>query len=784
MGSEQLTGGSMRPGTTSTRRLRTALLLSAAMSCAAIAGPVHAQNYSFSTIDIQGNERVEDSTILTYAGIAPGQAVSAGGLNDAYQRILASGLFETVELKPSGGRLVIAVQEYPTINVVAFEGNKQLKDEALATIVKSQSRRVYSPAQAEADAAQIAAVYANTGRLAARVDPKIIRRSDNRVDLVFEIQEGKITEIQRLSFTGNRVFSDRRLREILQTKQAGLLHQVFSNDSYVAERIDLDKQLLTDFYNSRGFIDFKVLGVASEFSRERDGFFLTFNVYEGPRFSFGKISTVSQLEGVDAAEFQRAIRIRKGVTYSPNAVDLQITRMEQLALDKGLDFVRVEPRVTRNDRDQTLDVEFVISRGPRQFVERIDIEGNATTLDRVIRRQFQSVEGDPFNPREIRNAAARIRALGFFSKSTVEATPGSAPDQMVVDVNVTEQPTGSLSFGLSYAVSQGIGAAINFSETNFLGRGQYLGLSINTTADSKGSSLTFAEPAFLDRDLRFKFSAYYSTYTKDNAYYNLKLIGLVPSVEFPVSEYGRISVGFRVSSEELSDVDADRSSVIIVEEEGKLDSTALTYGYIWDTRGKGLDPNVSMRLEFNQELIGAFGGDVEAVLTTGYASYESKIRNEEMTFRAALEGGLLHMLDSNSRVTDRFFGEQIRGFEYKGIGPRDLNVRNEDALGGNAYAVARVETDFPIGVPEEYGMRGGLFLDVGSVWSLDNTDGGYDGNDGKDIVDDSAKIRAAIGFSVFWTTAIGPLRFNFSHALAKEKYDEVQNFDLTVSTRF
>jgi outer membrane protein insertion porin family len=439
--------------------------------------PAMAQSYSFGSVQVDGNELIDTATILSIAGVTQGETLSAGQLNDAAQRLTDSGLFASVDLVPQGGTLVIEVVENATVSVVSFEGNSRIKDEDLAAIVKSQPRRVYSATQAEADAAAITQAYVDRGRLAARVEPRVIQREGNKVDLVFEIREGRVTEVERVSFTGNRAFSDRRLRQVLETKQAGIFRAIIQRDTFIADRTELDKQLLTDFYRSRGFIDAQVLGVASEFSRERDAFFVTFNIREGLSYRFNNVSVVSEYEGVSAADYQDAVRIRPGVTYSPNAVDNTIARMESIAVRQGLDFLAVEPRITRNERGQTLDVVFVLTKGPRVFVERIDIEGNATTLDKVIRRQFRTVEGDPFNPREIRQGAERIRALGFFKTAEVDATQGSAEDRVVVDVNVEEQPTGSLNFGASYSVSDGIGFNIGLSESNFLGRGQFVSVT-------------------------------------------------------------------------------------------------------------------------------------------------------------------------------------------------------------------------------------------------------------------------------------------------------------------
>ncbi|MFM7335325.1 MAG: outer membrane protein assembly factor BamA [Tabrizicola sp.] len=741
--------------------------------------PAFAQSFSFSNVTIEGNERVDGATILNYAGINRGEEVSAAALNDAYQRILNSNLFETVELVPQGSTLLIKVQEYPIVNVISIEGNKRLKDEKLSELIQSQPRRVYSPSLAESDAAAIAEAYRVAGRLAAQVTPKIIRRNDNRVDLVFEITEGRVVEIERLSFVGNKAFSDRRLRQVLETKQAGLLRNLIQRDTYVAERLELDRKVLTDFYLSRGYIDFQILDASAEVSRERDATFVTFTVREGLPYKIGNISTVSEVEGLDAAEFEAVQKIRTGQTYSPLLIDNNITRMETLALKKGLNFIRVEPRITRNDRGQAVDIQFAIVRGERVIVERIDIEGNTTTLDQVIRRQFRTSEGDPFNPREIRQAAERIRALGFFADAQVNADQGSAQDQVVVNVDVEEQPTGSLSFGLSYSVSNGTGVNIGFSETNFLGRGQSLAMSVSTASSNQNASFNFTEPAFLGRDMSFSIGGFYRTSESDFSVYDTRNIGFSTGIGFPVGEQSTLDLRIGIAEDKLFNYTGTSPIIGAEVARGALTTTSIGYTYEFDNRITGLNPKGGVLLRFGQDYAG-LGGDNDYIKTTALALAETKVMNEEVTLRAIFEGGAITSLGGNvTRVTDRFFGNsKIRGFEPNGIGPRDLGAANQDALGGNMFAVARFEADFPLGLPEEYGITGGAFFDVGSVWSLDNT-AGVGG-----AVDDGFNPRATVGLSVFWTTPIGPLRFNFSHAVKKEDYDKEQTFDLTISTKF
>jgi outer membrane protein insertion porin family len=759
------------------RRIAAAVAVAGVVAQAPLAA--EAQQFSFTSVTISGNERIEPATILSYAGIRQGETLTAGQLNDAYQRILGSGFFETVDFEPRGNTLAITVTERPLINTVAIEGNRRLNDERLFEVVESRSRQIYSPAVAQRDAAAIVAAYEQRGRLAATVRPTIIRRPDNRVDLVFEVSEGAVTEVERVAFVGNQAFSDARLRRVLATKQAGLFRALIQSDTLITDRLEFDRSLLTDFYNSRGYPDFRVLDITSELSRERDATFVTFVVQEGLQYRFGEVGIASSVPGLDVEAFRNRIRVRPGSTWSPAPIDSSIRRMETLTVQQGLDFIRIEPQLTRNERAQTVDVTFVISRGPRVFVERIDIEGNQTTLDRVIRDEFRVAEGDPFNPREIRAAAERLRALGYFEDVQVNTREGSTAEQVLVEVDVVEQPTGSFGFGGTYSISSGFGLLINFRESNFLGRGQTLSFSFDTTADAANTSLTFVEPYFLGRDLAFGLDLFYNTSENDNADFSTQIIGFRPSFDFPVGEASTLQVRYTLSSDEIYNVSTD-SSPILQDEAGTRLTSSVGYTFVYDSRRFGFEDPTNFLVSFGQDFAG-LGGDNTYVKTTARAIAQTRTLNDDLTLRTVLEGGALNMLDGEvSRVTDRFFmsTRQLRGFEFRGLGPRDTGAENEDALGGNYYAVARFEADFPLGLPEEYGLTGGVFLDVGSVWGLNNTAGATG------QVDDSFHLRSSIGVSLFWTTPVGPLTFNFSNVLQQEDYDRDQVFDFTITTRF
>jgi len=734
-----------------------------------------AQTFRFNTITVEGNQVIDDGTIIGFARIPRGRAIGGAELNAAFQRVNGTGFFRNVDFIPSGGRLTIRVQEYPILNRVNFEGNRRLDDAELAAIARSRPGAVYSPAQAEADAISVAEAYAAQGRLAARVTPRLIERADGRVDLAFEVQEGPIVEIQRISFVGNRSFSESRLRGALQSSQAGFLSTLFRADNFNETRIAADRQVLQDYYLSRGFVDVEVLSGVTELTRERDGVFVTYTIREGQQYRLGEVSVTAEAEGVDPSDYRAQITARSGSLFTPTLLETMIQQAERHAYRQGLRFIRAEPRLTRFEADGRVDVELVMVRGERVFIERIDIQGNTTTQDQVIRRQFRVAEGDPLNPREIREAASRIRELNFFSDVRANTRTGSSPDQAVVDVQVSETTTGSLGFGVSYSVNDGVGGNITYNESNFLGRGQQVRVSISTVSSARSLDLSFTEPAFLGRDLALSVDlGLAQTTATATSRYNTEAYRFTPSLTFPLTEFARLRLTAGVTSDRVSNVNPAASA--------RIQSDAAlgwqTYGtlgatYSYDTRLRGPDPDRGFVFRLNAE--GAVGGR-NNIRATALLGYQQRIFNGDVVLSAEAEvGGIAHFSGA-SRITERFTldNRQFRGFQPYGLGPRD-GVAG-DGLGGNFFAVARFEAQFPLGLPEQYGISGALFADVGSLWGVDAP--------GAITLQDTASLRATGGFGLLWSSPIGPLRFNFTVPIQTEAFDRTQSFDVTISTRF
>lgn len=755
-----------------------------------------ARGQTVTDIVVVGNQRIEPATVISYLTLKVGDTIDAAALNQSVRQLYDTGLFRDAAVAVDGGRLLVQVAENPSINRINFEGNDLISDEQMLAIISSRPRRSFTRAQAEADAQALIDNYRATGRFGAVVEPVIIELPENRVDLVFEISEGDVTEIYRIDFVGNEEFSDGRLRGVIDTSESGFLGFLLNSDIYDPDRLEFDKQLLRRFYLSQGFADFTVLSAVAELSPDREGFYITFTVEEGELYTFGEFDVISSAPALDPEDFRVLIPDGlTGQTYDATQVEEIIKDMVYLAGQQGFAFMDVRPQARRNEAERTIDVGFELVEGPRVYVERIDIEGNDRTLDRVIRRQFDIVEGDAFNAREVEQARGRIRALGFFADVDVRTERGATDDRAVIKVDVEEQSTGSINFGLGFSSAVGPTGEISIQEANFLGRGQFARARLRVAEDSQIVDLTFEEPAFLDRDLRLGLNAFYRDEDLDDeSSFEITSIGFIPSIAFPVSEPGRLRLFYEISNDDIRDLD-DNVSPLIKEDEGNKLTSAIGFRYTHDLRDDPIETTSGYFLTFEQTFAG-LGGDAQYSRSVASAKGWTSFFADDVIASIEIEGGAIYSLRKDLRINERFFigGDSLRGFAYGGIGPRDRSLgengkRRDDALGGNFYAVGRAEVSFPLGLPEEFGLYGGLFADVGTLWGLDdNSARDNDVNsasNGLDItVDDSAQLRAAVGASIFWDSGFGPLRLNFALPLKKVSGDETEFFRLTVGTRF
>ena len=743
------------------------------LSFSILPNKAHTQETLVSSINVDGNKRISSDTIVSLSKVQVGSAYSPTQLNSALQSIKKSSYFKTVDISIFNNILNINVIENPTINSISFEGNNTLSDINLNELIRSKQRQTLLISQVEKDTDKIATAYADTGRISAIVTPKVIELSDNRVDLVFEITEGRITEVEKITFTGNRVFSDLRLKGVIATKQAGIFRRFIKSDTFVKDKLDYDIDLLRNFYINKGFIDFEVQS-SVELTREKDAFLINYNIKEGQKYNFSEIKFDTSKLNIDEKSLVKINRIKNGSKYDRRRVTKLIDEIDIYLAKNGFNFFEPVPVVSRNDENLTMNVEIQINETRKVFVERIEVEGNSTTLDEVIRLQFDFVEGDPFNRRKVLEAVDKIRGLGFFSNVETSTRNGSAPEKIIIEVKLTEKPTGSLGIGAGYNSSDGTVATFNVNERNFLGKGQTVKLDLSTSKIEKQTELGFEDPSFLGRNLLAGISFGQTSTTPSSVPLSTDKLYFEPKIGFPLSRDSKLTIEYSFDQEDVKLTTASNLvSPIIRDDVGKKNKSALIFIYSLDKTNSVVTPTAGYDFRIIQELNG-LGGDISFSKTNlNFRTYRTILR-DDIILSSNLSSGVI--VGSDASLMNRFSlgGDRLKGFRNQGIGPYDSTY--DTHLGGKMYTSLSLEASFPIGIPEEYGIYGGIFLDTGSLWGLDNTDSGR--------IDDSSEIRSALGFSIFWESAIGPLRFNWSSPIKKETNDVTENFRFTIDTRF
>lgn len=737
-------------------------------------GHARAQGVAAAEIVVEGAQRIEPDTVRSYVPIKPGDEITAQAMDDALKKLFATGLFADVIVRQQGRSVVVRIVENPIINRIAFEGNRRIESQILRDEIKLRPRIVYTRARVQSDVQRIIDVYRRNGRFAASVEPKVIQLEQNRVDLVFEIKEGPRTEIRSIKFVGNQRFSDSRLREVVRTKETAWYRFLTADDTYDPDRLTFDRELLRRFYLSQGYADFRVVSGIAELAPDREGFFITFTVEEGERYRFGKIDVIAALRDLSADQLRDHITIAAGDWYDANAVEGVITKLTEVVGNLGYAFVDIRPQVTRSRTERTIDVTFRVQEGPRVFVERIDISGNVRTVDKVIRREFSLVEGDAFNASKLKRARRRIRNLGFFEKVNVTNVAGSAPDKTVIKASVQEKSTGEISFGAGFSSSVGLLGDVGIRERNLLGRGQDLFLRLQVSGESQEIDLQFTEPYFLDRKLSAGIDLFsVSRDLRDESSFERESLGMGVRLGYDLSEFFRHQVNYRVSRERVTNVEANASAAI-KEQEGSEVKSEIGQAFIYDTRDSRFLPREGLFARYDVDLAG-LGGSVNYLRNRVNAVKYFPI-TEQLTGSVGGGAGYIFALDGNTRIIDRFFlgGNSLRGFENFGVGPRDTTA--DDALGGDWFYTATAQITFPLGLPNEFGIRGRAFTDMGSLGKADT--------DSVINVNDTRSLRASVGLGISWSSPFGPVSMDIARPVLKEDFDRTETIRFNFGTRF
>ena len=824
------------------------------------------------SIAVRGNQRLEPETIRSYANLSPGQTYSAETLDQALKDLYATQLFADVTIAGGEtGDLVIAVKENPVINRIVLDGNKRLKDDKIRPEIKLAPRQIFTRSAARSDVDRILELYRRQGRFAARVEPKIVQLDQNRVDVVFEIYEGDLAKVRRINVIGNKAFADARIRKEMYTRQSGgLLGILKSNDTYDPDRLAADQQKLRAFYLTQGYADFRVVSALAELTPDRRDFVITYVVEEGARYKFGTVEADSALRDFPSAKVRSLVNIQPGAWFNAKLVEDSVTKLNEEAGNLGYAFADINPTYDRDSEKRLMNLTFKVGETPRQYVERIDITGNTVTRDKVIRREFRVNEGDAFNAIKVKRSQDRIQSLGFFQdKLEIKQSEGSAPDRVVLGVNVEEKATGQLALSGGYSSLERFVVQLAVSQNNFMGKGQELNASVNWSRYAKSVELGFVEPYFLDKPILLGGSIFRRDYrsfnfTSDgnrNTTYSQVSTGGGLRTGFPVTEFTSFGVRYTLTQDKISldkstfyeDLNGDGvtecsprlAGRYLCDEIGTRLTSLIGYSAVFDNTD-GIRPTRGQRMVLSQDFAG-LGGDVRYVRTRGDAT-KYKGFGGGWVFSAHAEGGYIMPLQNSPgpgrdaiRLTDRFFGPQLRGFDIRGIGPRiqsvpykcndaaclaptldTANGQITDALGGRAYYMGRLELEFPTSSGlKSVGLRPSAFIDAGSLWMIKQPrltnipqvgtlitgtgptclqDLGDDlttndapcnpalynivGGRKEIFLGGTAKPRLSIGVGVNWTSPFGPLRLDIAKALLKQKGDDTKLFSFNVGTQF
>jgi outer membrane protein insertion porin family len=737
------------------------------------AGPVIQQ------VVVRGTQRIEAGTVMSYLSLHQGDNYDEQAADRSLKTLFATGLFSDVKFNWDGSTLTINVVENPILNQVVFEGNSKVSEKDLTKEVQLKPRQVFTRAKVQSDVQRIIELYRRNGKFAATVDPQIIQRPQNRVDLIFSISEGPTTGVARISFLGNKAFDDDTLRAQLATETTEWWKFLSSNDNYDPDRLTFDREQLRRFYLKRGYADFSVVSAVAELTPDRQNFYITFTLSEGDLYKFGKVTIDSKIRELNPSALRPIVPIQDGSTYDAEMIDKSIDALTNAAGTKGYAFAEIHPRIKRDRATHTIEVIFNIEQGPRVYVEKINITGNQRTLDKVIRREFRMVEGDAFNRVLMDRSRTRIRALGFFKDVDIKPTQGSAPDKTVLNVTVTEQSTGELSVGAGYSSTSSFVGQFSYTERNLFGRGQFLRASISASQISKEFQLSFTEPYFLDRPISAGFDLYKVLSNFDQAGYQGDTTAAGIRLGFPTSEFGNVGLRYTFRIDKITPFSNAPEAVRLAA--GTAQTSLLGYSYSYNTVDDPIRPHKGVVFEFDQDFAG-FGGTLKYMRTETVIGGYAPIFWDDLVGKLVIRAGYIQAYGGqNVRLNERFFkgGDSFRGFKIAGIGPRDLKGGANSALGGDAYIIGTAEARLPDFLPTDYGLSLSLFTDFGT---LGHIDAGVPPCTAISCVKDNMAFRMSAGLSIGWKSPFGPVQIDLGVPLIKQSYDKAQIIRFSAGT--
>jgi outer membrane protein insertion porin family len=756
-----------------------------------LASALSAEAAVIRSVQVRGAQRTGEEAVRSNLTIRPGVSFSNNDIDESVRKLYATGYFSDVRISVSGSALVVTVNENQLVNQVVFNGNRKITDEKLQAVVQTQPLGPYSETMINADIERLREAYRAIGRSDVEITTQTAPVGQGRVNLAFVVNEGDRTKIADINFVGNQAYGDGRLKSVIITKESSPLSFLTRKDVYSEDKLRADEETLRQFYYNHGYPDFRVISSEAVLDEANNKYNITFTVEEGQRYSYGGVGVESTVEGVGSEELQGLVETREGRTYDAREVQKTMEAISKRVAAKGYPFARVTPRGDRNMETHTIGVTYLVDQGERAYVERIEVRGNTRTRDYVIRREFDFSEGDAFNQEMISRAKRRLEALGYFTTVNISTAPGSAPDRVVVVVDVEDQSTGSFGIGAGYSAGgDGFMLEASIEEKNFLGRGQFIRVAVGGgLEEARSYNISFTEPYFLGYRLAAGFDLFKSS-TSSNEYYDYDEQGVTLRVTAPITE--DLATTFRYTYKEIEySPDGDWDDVGGPGPED--DNLSAPYRDLIE-KGDFVQSTISQTLTYNtldnqtlaregiyatltHEYAG-LGGDSEFYKISGRARYFHLLSTEaDLIGSVAVGAGHVVGTGDDLNVFDQFTigGRQIRGFENDGIGPR---MPNGDALGGTTYFTASAEMSMPMPVfPEDFGLRAAVFADAGTLYG--NDVGNSAGAVGTDM-----SWRASVGAGVMWASPFGNIRFDYAVPVVKEDFDETQEFRFSMANQF
>ena len=727
-------------------------------------------------IIVNGNSLIDTETILDISKLKKGNEINKNTLDNVLKELFQSGLFKDVKIKRTNNNVIIDVIEQPQINQVVFRGNESTDQEKLFEIAEIRTNLLFSEELVNTTTKKIKDFYISRSFYGISIDVQYARLNDNKIDLIFDINEGDIYTIRRINFIGNKIFSDRKLKDIISSKETVWWRFLTDADNFKSKRLEFDVTFLEEFYFERGYTDFKVLDSKAIPLKNSNQFDLVFVLEENFRFRISSVNFSSDIDNLILTELRSLMPINDGEWFNKKRIDKGLTNLVNYLSKAGFPFAQIDQQFTFDRENNSLELFLDINEGSKAFVEKINIVGNVSTLDRVIRREIEIVEGDPYSLIKVNNSLRKIRQLGFFKNAKVITNYGSNQNKAILDFDVEERPTGDLSLGFAYSSLDDVSAEFGISEKNFLGTGQRIAFSVKLSDTSTDLSIGFTRPYLFNRNLTGSFDL--SNVTDTNESTRLKISGdeLSSSVSFTTANFYKHRFSYT-----LSDITTEtlNSSLNPITNDGGKISSSLGYTISKDTRDNWLNPTSGYLFRVSETLSG-LGGDTNYLKSQVSTSYYNKHDYFDLIFGIHGELGLIEGLDENISKSNRFTlgGRKVRGFDASGIGPRQTSLSSSSSIGGNQYYAGRIDIRSGIGMPKDTNIKWTVFSDFGSLWGVDDDTSTYE------VTTNKNKMRISLGYGFSWETPIGPLNFTWANAIQKENHDATKTYQFRIGSRF